>query len=300
MMRARFGLALAGCTAFITVAAGAAAQPAHTIAPSTAAMRRALEPSMERVIILERYLGTVVGLTKHPSRMTRSDGFVYLSDLAPVMRQFAELGNRASYLPLRQFLERSMVRENGAEAQLSRRYRADAPFERATPYGYLWTSKALLEGWRSLGDTASAQLLARLNPAAVGAAPGRGEMYKLSTDCGDALDVVRSDPAPARAVLARARTFVGSAAARQEQLAMGVSASEGEVDLLSCLTRAGLALNNPDATVRYLDRLLDLLHPFLAHSGRTDLGTGADVLLTLHRVREAGPKWSAPSPAGGR
>ncbi|MBM3906692.1 MAG: hypothetical protein FJ363_01310 [Gemmatimonadetes bacterium] len=300
MMRARFGLALAGCTAFITVAAGAAAQPSNSSAPSAAAMRRALEPSMERVLILERYFGTVVGLTKHPSRMTRSDGFVYLSDLAPVMRQFAELGERESYLALRQFLERGMVRENGAEVQLSRRYRADAPFELATPSGYLWTGKALLEGWRSLGDTASAQLLARINPGAAGTAAGRGEMYKLSTDCGDALDVVRSDPAPARAVLVRARTFVGSPAARKEQLAMGVTAAEGEVDLLSCLTRVGLALNNPDVAVRYLDRMLDVLQPLLTHSGRTDLGTGADVLLTLHRVREAGPKWSAPSPAGGR
>jgi hypothetical protein len=72
------------------------------------------------------------------------------------------------------------------------------------------------------------------------------------------------------------------------------------VDLLSCLTRIGLALNNPDATVRYLDRMLDLLEPFLTHSGRTDLGTGADVLLTLHRVREAGPKWAFPHEPGGR
>jgi hypothetical protein len=269
-------------------------------ASSPRAMQRALDPSMERVLVMEQYLGTVVGVTRHPSRMMRSDGFVYVSDVSPVMRYFAALGDSAAYLPLRRFLETRLLFEDSAGLKLARRFREGDPPERATPYGYLWTGTALLEGWRTLRDTASARLLAQLDPASVGAAPGRGEMYRLSTDCGAALDAVATDAAPARAVLARARRFVRSAQAAREQAAMGVTASEGEVDLLSCLTRVGLALDDADAAVTYLDRMLDLLQPFLSHSGRTDVGTGADVLLTLHRVREQGPGWAAPNSRPGR
>jgi hypothetical protein len=262
-------------------------------------MQRALEPSMERVLIMEDYLRTVSGLSKHPERLSRSDGYVYLSDLAPVMRYFAETEDRASYVQLRTFLLANMLQRRPEGILLARRFRTGQPFERATPYGYHWTRKALLDAWQAFGDTISAATLAQLVPIEQDGASSSG-MYTLSLDCADAMDVVKSDPAPGRAVLSRAKSFVGTKKAREEQLATGSVAAEGEVDLLSCLTRLGVALNDPDAAVRYLDRMLDLLHPFLQHSGRTDLGTGADVLLTLHRVREAGPTWSALPARGAR
>ena len=301
MTRARYVLAIACAATLLPPSDDAAAQGERHGAPaSSAAMRRALDASIERVLLSERYLATVIGLTISPSRMTRSDGFVYLSDLAPVMRRFAELGDAASYVALRRFLGDRMVVPEGSAARLAARYREDAAFEPAAPLAYFWTRKALLEGWRSLGDTASAQLLARVNPSTGGVAPGRGEGLALTADCDDALDQLPSERAPARAVLERARTIVGSAAARAERTTRENVEADGETVLLSCLTRLGLAMNDPDATVRHLDPLLDLLAQYQSFSGRPGLGTGADVLITLHRVRLAGPKWALRLEPAGR
>lgn len=259
-------------------------------------MQRALDPSMERVLIVEQYLSTVAGMSAYPERMSRSDGFVYISDLAPVLRYFAERGERERYVALRRFVMEQMMWRDATGLMLARRYRRGEPLERATSYGYLWIRKALLVGWDNLSDTASAQALAQLVPLPESATSGRNALYELSMGCADAMDVVASDPAPARAVLTRARQFLRTEQARQDQRAVG-AVSEGEVDLLSCLTRAGLAVRDPDATVRHLDRMLDLLDPLVIHSGRADVGTSADILLTLYRVRELGPSWSAPQRA---
>lgn len=282
MPRALTIVALSGV---VVLAAGCASAP-------SARMRRALDPSMERVLRTESYLRSVSGVSSHPSRLTRSDGFVYLSDAAPILRYLAEVKDTARYRALRGFLTDKMMRRGPSGFELARRYREGEAFQAATPYGYLWASQALAEGWRLLGDTVSASVLAQFAPQAPAPAQGVSATYQLAVDCGDAMDVVTSEPARARAVLKRARTLVGRAPASGEQPGLGVTSGEGEVDLLSCLTRAGIAVQDPDATVVHLDRLLDRMAPLLRHSGRPDMGTGADILLTLRRVREVGPEYA--------
>ena len=257
-----------------------------------ARMRRALDASMERVLRTESYLRSVAGISSHPSRLTRGDGFVYLSDVAPILRYLAEVRDTARYRALRAFTTDKMMRRGPSGFEVARRFRAGDGFQAATPYGFVWTTQALAEGWRLIGDTVSASVLAQLAPHETATAPGSSEMYQLSLTCGDAMVAVSVDPGPARAVLRRARTLVGSAKSGAEQASLGAAAVESEIDLLSCLTRVGIAVQDPDATVRYLDRLLDRMAPLVAHSGRPDMGTAADILLTLRRVREAGPAYA--------
>ncbi|MDP1891817.1 MAG: hypothetical protein Q8K55_13070 [Gemmatimonadaceae bacterium] len=278
-------LTVAALTGVLVLAAGCASAP-------PVRMRRALDASMERVLRTESYLRSVAGISSHPSRLTRGDGFVYISDVAPILRYLAEVRDTARFRALRAFTTEKMMRRGPSGFEVARRYRDGAAFEAATPYGRVWTTQAFAEGWRLLGDTVSASVLAQLAPPDKALAQHPSELSQLSITCGDAMDVVTLDPAPARAVLRRARTLVGSAKAAEDQAALGSTAVEGEVDLLSCLTRTGLALRDPDATVRYLDRLLDRMEPLVKRSGRPDMGTAADILLTLRRVREAGPSFS--------
>ncbi|MFA6166419.1 MAG: hypothetical protein WC700_07390 [Gemmatimonadaceae bacterium] len=280
--RARTVAALTGA---LVLAAGCASAP-------PARMRRALDASMERVLRTEAYLRNVAGISSHPSRLTRGDGFVYLSDVAPILRYLAEVRDTARFRTLRVFATDKMMRRGPSGFEVAHRYRDGAAFQAGTPYDYVWTTQALAEGWRLLGDTASASALAQLAPQEPASLQGLSEPYRLSIACGDAMDVVTTDPAPARVVLKRARTVVGSARATRLQSARGVTAAEGEADLLSCLTRAGIAAQDPDATVGYLDRLLDRMEPLVRNSGRPDMGTAADILLTLRRVREAGPEYA--------
>lgn len=277
--------AVAALSGLLVLAAGCASAP-------PARMRRALDPSMERVLRTESYLRNVAGISSHPSRLTRSDGFVYVSDVAPILRYLAEVRDTARFRALRAFVTDKMLRRGPSGFEVARRFRAGEAFQGATPYGYIWTTQALAEGWRLLGDTASAAVLAQLAPQEPASGERPSPSQQLSIACGDAMDVVTFDPTPARAVLARARPLVGGASAAKARSARGVAVADGEVDLLSCLTRLAIALPDPDATVRYLDRLLDRMEPLVANSGRPETGTAADVLLTLRRVREAGPAYA--------
>lgn len=281
----RRALTVTALTALLALAHGCASSP-------PVRLRRALDASMERVLRTESYLRSVAGISSQPARLTRGNGFIYVSDVAPILRYLADVRDTTRFRALRGFMTDKLLRRGPAGYEVARRYREGDAFERATPYGYLWTTQALAEGWRLLGDTASASVLAQMAPSAVGAEQSPSIMYQLSVQCGDASEVVRADPAAARAVLARAKKFIGTQRAAEEQAALGSTAVEGEVDLLSCLTRLGLALQDPDATVWYLDHLLDHIKPMLVHSGRPDLGTSADILLTLRRVREAGPAYA--------
>lgn len=281
----RRALTVAALSGVLVYAAGCASAP-------PVRMRLALDASMERVLRTESYLRSVAGISSHPSRLTRGDGFVYISDVAPILRYLAEVRDTARYRALRAFTTEKMMRRGQSGFEVGRRYREGEAFQAAAPYGYVWTTQALAEGWRLIGDTVSASVLAQLAPHEPAARQGLSAMDQLSLSCGDAMDIVTSDRAPARAVLARARSLVGSAGVGREQSAIGNAAPEGEVDLLSCLTRLGLAVQDPDATVRYLDRLLDRMAPLVTNSGRPDIGTAADILLTLRRVREAGPDYT--------
>lgn len=277
--------AVAALSGLLVLAAGCASAP-------PARMRRALDPSMERVLRTESYLRNVAGISSHPSRLTRSDGFVYLSDVGPILRYLAEVRDTARFRALRAFTTDKMMRRGPSGFEVARRYREGEAFQAATLYGYVWTTQALAEGWRLLGDTVSAAVLAQFAPQEPASGQNPSAMYQLAIACGDALDVVTFDLAPARAVLRRAGSLVGSTKAATEKAALGVRAVEGEVDLLSCLTRLGIAVQDPDATVRYLDRLLDYMEPLVRHAGRPEMGTAADILLTLRRVRDAGPDYA--------
>jgi hypothetical protein len=195
---------------------------------------------------------------------------------------------------LRALVQEQMVRRDPDGLVPARRYRADAAFEQATPYGYLFLGKALREAWKLLGDTASAQLVAQIKWREMPSTASYTSMYKLMARCAEAMDVVATDPASGRAVLKDAKALINSPKVEAEQTSVGVTAVEGEVDALSCLTRLSLVLADPDASIRNLDHLLDHLAPLIIHSGRPDLGTTADILLTLHRVREAGPRYFEP------
>lgn len=277
----------------LTVAvAGALVLAQGCASSSPVRMRRALDGSMERVLRTESYLRSVAGISSQPARLTRGDGFVHISDVAPILRYLADVRDTTRFRSLRGFATDKLMRRGPAGYEVARRYREGDAFEGATPYGSLWTTQALAEGWRLLGDTASASVLAQMAPSSIGAGQMPSPMHQLSVACGDASELVRTDPAAARAVLARAKKFLGSQRAAEKQAALQSTVVEGEVDLLSCLTRLGLALQDPDVTVWYLDHLLDHLKPMLTHSGRPELGTAADILLTLRRVREAGPEYS--------
>jgi hypothetical protein len=266
---------------------------AASCASVTTPMQRALDPSMERVLITEGYLTSVAGISGNPARLTRSNGYVYLADVAPQMLYLAEIGDTVRYRSLRTYVADRMMRRDGAQLVPSRRYRQEAAFEEATPYGYYWLGKALILGWERLRDTTSAQLVAQMVRSNEPPSAATDRLYLLAIECADAMDVVASNPSAARAVLAKARSVVGSVEASKELAAAGLTQVDGELDALSCLTRAAVAANDPDNAVRHLDRMLDILRPLLQHSGRPDLGTSADVLRTLHMVRAAGPSYYA-------
>jgi hypothetical protein len=263
-------------------------------------MHRALDASMERVYLTELYLQTVAGISASPARLTRSDGFVYLSDVAPQLLYLAEAGDTARYRSLRAFVADKMVRRSAAGMIPSRRYRADLRFEDAVGPARRELGRALITGWERLGDTTSAQLVAQLAPAADEAATHE-PLDALLSECSDALDVVASDPAPARAVLAKARGVLASARrAPQGPPAGSWSGADGEMKAQACLARAAIAASDPDAAVRHLDRMLDLLAPIVRNAGRPDLSTAADVLRTLRIARAAGPTSYLPPGADAR
>jgi hypothetical protein len=263
-------------------------------------MHRALDASMERVYLTELYLQTVAGISGSPARLTRSDGFVYLSDVAPQMLYLAEAGDTARYRSLRAFVADKMMRRSPTGLVPGLRYRADLRFEEATGPSRRAIGKALIFGWERLGDTTSAQLVAQLAPAADDGAT-LDPLEALVSECGDALDVVGSDPAPARAVLAKARgVLAGARRAPQGPPAGGRPGADGEMKAQACLARAAIAANDPDAAVRHLDRMLDLLAPVVRNAGRPDLSTAADVLRTLRIARAAGPSTYLPPGADAR
>ncbi len=276
---------LAAVLGVLLIVAGCASAP-------PARMQRALDPSMERVLRTEAYLRHVAGVSSSPSRLTRSDGFVYTSDVAPILRYLAEVRDTTRFRVLRAFATDKLMRRGASGFEVARRYREGAAFQAATPHGYGWTTQALAEGWRLLGDTASASVLAQVAPPDASVSPALNPMERMLKECGDAMDALAADPAPARAALRQARTVLGDARAAAARAGRGATAPDGEVDLLSCLTRAAIAVQDPDATVRYLDRMLDRLAPLVAQSGRPEMGTAADVLLTLRKVREAGPDYA--------
>jgi hypothetical protein len=276
----------------VVVALGAAA-----CASSPSRMHRALDPSMERVLRTEQYLFNVSGISSVPSRLARGDGFIYMSDLAPQMRFFANTGDTARYRVLRAFVQDHMVRRDPDGLVPARMYRANASFQQATPYSYLFLGRALREAWLNLGDTASAQLVGQIKWNEMPSTANYSTMYKVMTRCAEAMDVVATDPATGRAVLKDAKALMintPKVKVEAEQAALGATAAKEEMDALSCLIRLSIALSDPDATVRNLDHLLDHLQPLVSHSGRPDPGTTADILLTLNRVRSAGPRYFEP------
>jgi hypothetical protein len=266
-------------------AACAAATLVAACAPAQSHMQRALDPSIERVLRAESYIQTVAGITGNASRLMRGDGFVYLSDVAPQLRYLAQTGDVARYRSLRTFVQQDMLRRDSTGLTPARRYRRDATFEKATAYGYHWLSEALKDGWRLLADTASAQLLAQVNWSAEEMTQAYASTYGYTMRCADAAEEARENPAPGRAILARAD---------REMRALSVIGAEFELDVLACMTRLAIAVQDADKSVNYVDRMLDILEPFLTHSGRPDAGTSADILLTFKRVREAGPHYYDP------
>jgi hypothetical protein len=101
---------------------------------------------------------------------------------------------------------------------------------------------------------------------------------------------VSADAAVGRRVLASHRRFRGGETAA-EASSLDLRGSDGDLVALACLTRLGLAVKDPDETVRFLDRMLDLIAPLQSRSGRPDPGAAAEVLQALREVRAAGPPY---------
>jgi len=260
----------------------AGAMAASACATGQSRMARALDPSMERVQVTEGYIRAVAGITGDARRLMRGDGYVYLADVAPQLRYLAVDRDTARYRSLRTYVQEKLLRRDATGLTPERRYRSDVRFEPATAYGYQWLGEALRDGWRLLGDTASAQLLAQIAWSGEDMQAAYASTYGFTMRCADAVDEVQQSPATGRAVLAKAV---------RDLQPLQVRGQEYELDVLSCMTRLAVAARDPDATVRYLDRVLDLLEPLVRHSGRPDGGTSADVLLTLRAVREVGPRY---------
>ena len=254
-------------------------------------MQRALDPSMERAARSERYLRAVGGITGNAARMTRGDGSVYLADVAPSMRFFVITGDGAAYLRMRRYVEASMIERAATGLQPARRVRPRGGFERATPYGVARLGDALALGWQAFGDTASAALAASLRADDSPTQLVGTESDQMVERCSAADASVRTDPGTARAVLGGARRFAGGGSPGRESH-LDLRGVDGDLVALACLTRLALAVNDPDATVRFLDRLLDRLAPFLSGRGRPDPGAAAEVLLALREVRAAGPGYA--------
>ena len=132
-------------------------------------MHRALDPSMERALSTEGYLATVAGISQYPERLTRGDGYVYLSDLAPQMRYLATVGDTARFRALRSFVYQKMMRRDAAGMAPILAYREGAASRPATPYGVRFLREALRGGWRLMGDTLSATMLAQMQAVEKGA-----------------------------------------------------------------------------------------------------------------------------------
>ena len=250
-------------------------------------MHRALDPSMERVVSTENYIRGVAGITGDGTRLMRGDGYTYLADVAPQLRYLALTGDSASYRRLRRFADARLVERDAAGARPRQRVReGSAVFDAASPYDAQRFRDALAAGWLAFADTASAVLAAGLRPVeATGATSS--SMEQLVEQCATAEAAVATNPAGAQAVLRSAKQFHGAPA--ETSGVPGLRGADGDLVVLSCLTRLGLAVRDPDATVRFLDRLLDTLAPYLRGSGRPDTGVAAEVLLTLRAVVAAGP-----------
>jgi hypothetical protein len=252
-------------------------------------MPLALEPSMERMQATEQYLRTVAGPTGDAFRMSRGDGYVYMTDVAPTLRYLALTGDSLGYRRLRGFVATSMIRRDASGARPYARARAGAPFEDASPYAALRLGEALAIGWSLLGDTASAVLSAQLRPVpALAARPG--SVDALVEECVSAEARLATETETARAVLQRRKDFRGGFAIG-EQSALGLRDADADLVVMSCLTRLGVAVNDPDATVRFLDRMLGRLSKMVNGSGRPDFGVTADVMLTLKQAEARGPKY---------
>ena len=252
-------------------------------------MQRALDPSMERALRAETYVRAVSGITGDALRFARSDGFVYLADVAPSLRHLGLAGDTASYRRLRRFVETGMIERDSSGVHPRRRVRAGAPTERATPYAVGRLGDALAIGWQSLGDTASAVLAASLR-AGESPEPAGSATDQLVERCVTALASVSTDAAKGRRLLSSSRQFRGGESAGQAST-LDLRGSDGDLVALACLTRLGLAVKDPDETVRFLDRMLDLLAPLQARSGRPDPGAAAEVLQALREVRAVGPQY---------
>jgi hypothetical protein len=190
---------------------------------------------------------------------------------------------------LLRYVETSVIMRDAAGAQPRRRVRGPSDFEGATPYAVGRLGEALALGWQHFGDTASAVLAASLRPAAPTGESGSAT-DQLVERCTAAVGSVGTDPATALRILAGAKSFRGGVAAGQASR-LDLRGGDGDLVALACLTRLGLAAKDPDATVRFLDRMLDKLKPMLSGSGRPDPGAAADVLLALREVRAAGPRY---------
>lgn len=250
-------------------------------------MQRALDPSMERLVSTEIYIRDVAGISGDVSRIMRGDGYVYLVDVGPTMRHVALIGDTLSYRRLRRFVDTSLMARDAAGAQPRRRVRGASPFEPATPYAVRRLGDALSLGWQRFGDTASAVLAASLRPVETMDRSGSAT-DQLVERCTMAEVAGRVDKTAARRVLASAKSFRNSVAVTQVG-SIDLRGGDADLSALACLTRLGLALKDPDATVRFLDRLLSRLQPYTRGSGRPDPGAAADVLLVLREAREQGP-----------
>lgn len=271
------------------VVAGALALAASGCSLATTRMQRALDPSMERAMAAASYLQSAAGITADARRLIRSDGYVYLSDIGPQLRYLATTGDSSSYGSLRRFAEREMVRRDATGFAARLRFRQDAPFEVATPFATLRFTEALALGWRTLGDTASAMLAARMAPVTpVGGQ--RTETDVAAEECVNAEVSLASNPLAGAALLRRFRRYDGSKDLHAESQ-LGLRGRDASLVALSCLTRVSLTLGDPDAAVRHLDRLLGRLDPLLAKSGRPDPGAASDALLTLRQALGAGPRY---------
>ncbi len=252
-------------------------------------MQRSLDPSMERALRAETYVRAVSGISGDALRFARSDGYVYLADVAPSLSHLGLAGDTASYRRLRRFVETSMIERDSAGVQPRRRVRTGAPVELATPYAVRRLGDALALGWQALGDTASAVLAASLR-AGESPEPSGSATDQMVERCVTAMASVSADEATARRVLAGARQFRGGETAGQAS-GLDLRGSDGDLVALACLTRLSLAVKDPDATVRFLDRMLDRLAPLVSRSGRPDPGAAAEVLQALREVRAVGPRY---------
>lgn len=251
-------------------------------------MQRAIDPSMELLTSTVAYVRDVAGITGDATRMIRGDGYLYMVDVGPMLHHLASTRDSVRYRQLRRSVEASTLIRDSVGSPPRRRVRGKSPFEPASPYAVRRLREALMLGWQFFGDTASAALVASLPSVELTGASGVAPDQVVQR-CTMAEESGRVDPLLARRVLASAKSFPSAAAIQVSSI--DLRGGDGDLVALACLTRLGLALKNPDATVRFLDRLLKRLEPYTQGSGRPDPGAAADVLLTLRDAQAAGPKF---------